>query len=227
MTSSKPEKPLMQNHVNRTLAIAAATLLLSSAAAAKEYITCKSNDYHYKSCTLDRPGHVRLAKQLSEVKCRQGKNWDYDRRSIWVDDGCAAKFAVNYNEQHDSGSDVGKAIGAIAGAVIIGALANQLDKHDKYLDDDYHGGRHSSYVPSWMVGKFRGYNDQYNSEVTLKITSDGVVKANIEGTKVQGFVNNEELHVGSRIFDVTRSHNGFYTNQHGDRTNEVKYTRIR
>lgn len=203
------------------------SLLCGSAAVAETHITCKSDNYHYQSCSLNGPGHVRLVKQISKVKCRQGRNWDYDRRSIWVDDGCSAKFAVSYNQHHDSNSDVGKAIGAIAGAVIIGAIANEVDKHDKYKDDDYHGGRHSSYVPSWMVGKFRGFNDKYNSEVTLKIKSDGVVKAKIDGTKVQWFVNNEELHVGPSVFDITRAKNGFYTNQHGNRSNEVKYTRVR
>lgn len=200
--------------------------LCSVAAVAETQITCKSKNYQYNSCKLDRPGHVRLVKQLSNRKCRQGKTWDYDRRSIWVDDGCAAKFAVNYNKEYDSSSDAGKALGVIAGAIIVGAIAKEIDKHDKYSDSNYHGGRHSSYVPRWMVGKFRGYNEQYNADVVLKIKSDGQVTAKVQGTKLSGFVNNEELHIGTSVFDITRSTNGFYTNQHGDRSNEVKYHRV-
>ena len=81
-------------------------------------------------------------------------------------------------------------------------------------------------MPRWMVGKFRGYNEQYNADVVLKIKSDGQVTAKVQGTKLSGFVNNEELHIGTSVFDITRSTNGFYTNQHGDRSNEVKYHRV-
>ena len=28
------------------------------------------------------------------------------------------------------------------------------------------------------------------------------------------------------LFDITRTSNGFYTNQHGDHSNEVKYHRV-
>ena len=121
---------------------------------------------------------------------------------------------------------MGKATGAIAGIAILGALANEADKHHKYKDDNYYGGRHSSYVPGWMVGKFRGYNDQYNKDVVMTIKSDGQVTSKVGGTRVSGFINNDELHIGSYVFDITRASNGFYTNQHGDRSNEVKYHRV-
>ena len=207
-------------------AMIASASMFNIAVASDTHITCNSDNYHHKSCKLAGPGHVRLSKQISKVKCRQGKNWDYDRHNIWVDDGCAAKFAVNYNEHHDRNSDIGKAIGAIAGIAILGALASQADKHDKYKDDNYHGGRHSSYVSSWMVGKFRGYNEQYNKDVVMTIKSDGQVTSKVGSTRVSGFINNDELHIGSYVFDITRTSNGFYTNQHGDRSNEVKYHRV-
>ena len=204
----------------------ASASMFSVAAVADTQITCKSDNYHHKSCRLDGPGHVRLTRQISKTKCRQGQNWDYDRHSIWVDDGCAANFSVKYNEKHSSSSDVGKAIGAIAGIAILGALANEADKHDKHKDDNYHGGRHSSYVPGWMIGKFRGYNDQYDADVVMTIKSDGQVSAKTGGSRISGFINNDELHMGSTVFDITRTSNGFYTNQHGDRSNEVKYHRV-
>jgi hypothetical protein len=209
-------------------AMVASASMSNIAVAADTHITCKSNNYHQTNCRLDRPAHVRLSKQISTRDCVQGKTWDYDRHNIWVDDGCAAKFSVNYNEHHDSSSDIGKAIGAIAGIAILGALASQADKHDQYIDDNYHGGRHSSYVPTWMIGKFKGYNEQYDADVTLRINDDGVVTGHTYGGgKIRGFVNNEKLHIGSTVFDITRTRKGFYTNQHGDRSNEVKYHRLR
>ena len=208
-------------------AMIASASLFNVAVASDTHITCKSKDYHQTNCKLDRPAHVRLSKQISTRDCVQGKTWDYDRHNIWVDDGCAAKFAVNYNEHHDSSSDIGKAIGAIAGIAILGALANEASTHDQHKDDNYHGGRHSSYVPSWMTGKFKGYNEQYDADVTLRIKDDGVVNGHASGgAKIHGFVNNEQLHIGSFVFDITRTRRGFVTNQHGDRSNEVSYHRV-
>ena len=209
-------------------AMVASASMFNIAVASDAHITCKSDNYHYKACQLDRPAHVHLSKQISSHDCVRGKTWDYDRHNIWVDDGCAAKFSVNYNEQHDSNSDVGKAIGAIAGIAILGALANEASKHDQHKEENHHGGRHSSYTPTWMVGKFKGYNEQFGTEVTLNIKDNAIVHGHTaSGIKIKGFVNNEKLHVGSTVFDITRTRHGFVTNQHGDRSNEVKYHRVR
>ena len=60
----------------------------------------------------------------------------------------------------------------------------------------------------------------------MTIKSDGQVTSKVGSTRVSGFINNDELHIGSYVFDITRTSNGFYTNQHGDRSNEVKYHRV-
>lgn len=214
------------------LAGVAASFSLSSTVSSAEYrVTCESKNFHYKSCKLRHPGHVRLKQQISDRRCKQGRNWDFDRHEIWVDDGCAASFSVQENEKHHPDSDAGKAIAAVAGLAILGALANsqlQNDSHNKYNDEDYHGGRHSSYVPKWMIGTFDGYNPKFDKEVRMKIHSDGTVETNVEGSPtLRGYINNEELHLGSYVFDITRDRNGFYTNQHGDFSNKVKYHRAR
>ena len=58
-------------------------------------VTCKSNDFGYNHCPLGRRRSVRLEKNLSDTRCIRGDNWDVDRRGIWVDRGCAARFRVN------------------------------------------------------------------------------------------------------------------------------------
>jgi hypothetical protein len=211
--------------------LAVSVSLYATVSLAEYRVTCESNNFHYKSCKLRHPGHVRLKHQISDARCKQGRNWDYDRHEIWVDDGCAASFVVEENEKHHKDSDAGQAIAAIAGIAILGALANSQthnDPYNKYNDSEYYGGRHSSYVPKWMIGSFDGYNPQYDKEVSMRIHSDGTVVAKVEDSPtLRGFINNEELHLGSEVFDITRDRNGFYTNQHGNFSNKVKYHRAR
>jgi len=37
---------------------------------------------------------VRLQKNLSDTRCVRNDNWGVDRRGIWVDRGCAARFTI-------------------------------------------------------------------------------------------------------------------------------------
>jgi hypothetical protein len=58
-------------------------------------IRCESRDYRDRYCPADTYGGVRVARQLSNTACYQGRNWGYDEGGIWVSDGCAAEFVTN------------------------------------------------------------------------------------------------------------------------------------
>jgi len=204
-------------------------------------IRCESFNKDYKSCRVSNPGYVRLKRTLSKSQnCTQGRSWDYNNREIWVDDGCKAEFIIedrydhrNNNKHNSSSSDAGKAVAAIAGIAILGAILGNKngdkDNHDynsKYDSDRYYGSRHTSYVPDWAIGKFRGYNEKYGSEVTMKISEDGRVSANANGEKIHGYYNDDRLHIGEFTFDISRNPNGFETRQHGDYRNTVRYYRV-
>ncbi len=77
-----------------------------------------------------------------------------------------------------------------------------------------------------MVGTFRGYNPQYGAEITMTIRSDGRMEATSNGRPIDGYINDEQLHVGSVIFDIDQTREGFVTSQKGDRHNEVRYRRV-
>jgi hypothetical protein len=209
-------------------------LLLATLADARadDFVTCESRDNRYQSCSLPYAGHVSLDRKLSGADCRQGRSWDYDRRNVWVDDGCRASFRVSNNDRHndhdDGNHDAKVAAGVLIGAAILGALVHNANKDDqRYDDDNYQGARHNSYVPQWMVGEFEGYNPMYNADIRMRIESDGRMSAQARGQNLSGWVNGGQLNVGNSVFDISQSRDGFVTTEVGDRQNEVRYHRVR
>jgi hypothetical protein len=59
-------------------------------------VSCNSDGYRDKFCPVDTRGGVRLVRQVSNSRgpCIEGRTWGYDRRGIWVTDGCRAEFEV-------------------------------------------------------------------------------------------------------------------------------------
>ncbi|HEY5804248.1 MAG TPA: DUF3011 domain-containing protein [Lysobacter sp.] len=193
-------------------------------------VTCESRDNRHQSCPLDQgAGYVSMDRKLSSSSCDQGRNWDYNRREVWVDDGCRATFKVHTGGSgHGSDHDAKVAAGVIAGAVLLGALMHNGNKDDqKYRDDNYYGGGHTSYIPAWMVGDFVGYNAMYNATVRMTIQPDGQMNAVANGKGLSGWINDGQLHVGNEVFTVNQSGDGFVTSQVGDHYNQVRYSRVR
>ena len=58
-------------------------------------VTCQSNDDRMTRCNWDaRYGNPRLVQVLSDSSCERGNDWGYDsRNSLWVDNGCRARFS--------------------------------------------------------------------------------------------------------------------------------------
>ena len=179
-------------------------VLWTSGAYADYVIDCGSEGGHYKACQLREPGNVRIARQISGAKCEQGRSWDFNRREIWVDRGCEAEFVVEGPP---------------------GGYGRPRDD-ERYRDPNYGGARHSSYVPGWMVGTFRGYNEAYRSEVSVTIRPDGRAAAMWRGQALDGFVNEDQLHLGNLTFDIDQTRDGITTSQKGDRENVVRYRRV-
>ena len=71
-----------------------ACLSVSPSASAEQIIRCRSDDYQYNHCPTREHGPIRLTQQISKSACVEGRTWGYDRRGVWVDQGCDAKFRV-------------------------------------------------------------------------------------------------------------------------------------
>lgn len=57
-------------------------------------LTCSSEDGSRTLCPANTRAGVRLLNQRSGADCIEGRTWGYDRRGIWVDEGCRADFAL-------------------------------------------------------------------------------------------------------------------------------------
>jgi hypothetical protein len=59
-------------------------------------VSCNSDGYRERFCRVDTRGGVRLVQQVSNSRgpCIEGRTWGYDRRGIWVSNGCRARFEV-------------------------------------------------------------------------------------------------------------------------------------
>lgn len=86
-------------------------------------LECRSQDNRYRRCTAYTENRVELLRQFSSTSCTRGRNWGYDRNSIWVDNGCQARFGYGYgNVRGDtSGDSGGSDAGAIVGGVALAA----------------------------------------------------------------------------------------------------------
>ncbi len=59
-----------------------------------ETVRCESRDYKRTFCDVGRVQDVRLRRQISKSQCVEGQTWGYDRRRLWVDQGCGAEFDI-------------------------------------------------------------------------------------------------------------------------------------
>ena len=60
----------------------------------QDTVRCESQDGRMRECPIPGGARVELARQLSDTRCVQGRNWGNRGNSIWVSDGCRADFAV-------------------------------------------------------------------------------------------------------------------------------------
>lgn len=87
-------------------------------------LECRSQDNRYRRCTVYTDNRVELLRQLSSTSCVRNRSWGYDRNSIWVDNGCQARFGYGYgNVSGDTsgGSSGGSNTGAIIGGTALAA----------------------------------------------------------------------------------------------------------
>lgn len=86
---------------------------------------CQSWNGTYQRCNVNTGNRVGIVRVYAG-QCRERRDWGYDDRSIWVDNGCRARFGYRYQgggypggRPDDGGSNAG---GVIAGVAIAAGL---------------------------------------------------------------------------------------------------------
>ncbi len=179
------------------------------------HVRCESGAFgRYRECPVRTEGRVELVRELSRNRCHQWQSWGYDRDGVWVDNGCRAEFRVG---KEGIGAGTGVAIGAIAGAAIIGAILSGKQKDHK---DDVVAS------PEWARGRFQGFSPKHETEFDLTIARDGNVTGYADGKAVTGHVSsNNRLHVGDLEFEMRRESWGFAAKQRDDGDNVIYFRR--
>ncbi len=57
-------------------------------------LTCSADGNRRQVCRADVRNEVILIRQLSRAPCRLNSSWGYNRRGVWVDNGCRAEFEI-------------------------------------------------------------------------------------------------------------------------------------
>jgi hypothetical protein len=218
----------------RPVAVALAALIAVPPAIARS-VRCESQDYRYRYCPVPTYGDVQLRNERSRSACYYGRSWGYDHRGIWVDRGCRADFAVDegrrgsysgyggydsYDRDRNDGSKAGAAVvgvalgAAIAAAIVAGKNKNRQDDRDV--------------APSWLVGRFEGYNTEQHVDVAMQVSPSGTVTAYLPaGQQAHGSYQDGRMVFGGVEFDVEKTGSGFTLTQRDDRNNVVVYHRDR
>jgi hypothetical protein len=95
-------------------------------------VSCESVGNRTEYCNVDTRGGVRLLRQTSRAACIEGSTWGWDRRGIWVANGCRAQFAVFDDRRGRGRDDRGR---------------------DDYDDDDYRYGQGGGYYNDNRYGR--------------------------------------------------------------------------
>ncbi|MEO6172728.1 MAG: DUF3011 domain-containing protein, partial [Arenimonas sp.] len=56
-------------------------------------VICSSNNSRYQECRTPFRGRAVLTQQISNTRCREGRNWGQRRDVIWVNGGCRGRFS--------------------------------------------------------------------------------------------------------------------------------------
>lgn len=70
-------------------------------------VRCESRDFRDNYCPADTRGGVRLLVQRSRRPCVEGETWGYDRRGVWVTDGCEGDFQLDAGSRRPRAYDPG------------------------------------------------------------------------------------------------------------------------
>ena len=74
----------------------------SSSASDEQRVKCESRDGRRNVCDVNLRGYrIADVREVSKADCDIGRNFGYDDRGVWVDDGCRAEFIFTATRDRD------------------------------------------------------------------------------------------------------------------------------
>jgi hypothetical protein len=122
-------------------------------------VVCQSLDGRRVECKADTSAGVQIIRAFTHDDCGFGKEWGYDRKGVWVTNGCRAAFAVHGSPKPkiatvvcESKDDARQACGA---ETLFGvALIRQLSESDCVLDKTWGFDRDGVWVTGGCRAQF-------------------------------------------------------------------------
>lgn len=84
------------------LALVSGTARADESWVPEKTVACSSDDGRKNECAADLRGYtVRNVDQASRTECIVGRNWGYNDRGVWVEDGCRGTFSFDKSRGGD------------------------------------------------------------------------------------------------------------------------------
>lgn len=68
-------------------------------------IVCSSDNSKYRECPLPFKGRAILTQRISSSACVEGQSWGQRQDTVWVSNGCRARFGMNTTSGDNNNSD--------------------------------------------------------------------------------------------------------------------------
>jgi len=206
--------------VGRLVAVtAAAALVASSAFAQVSRVTCESKNDKYQYCSAKTDNEVRMIRQISDVRCEQGKSWGYDKSGVWVDHNCSAEFEVGR-----SGPSTSQRIaqGAAAGAAILQAMLAGGQPAAAAPSAAAAGA-----VPAYLVGTFTAAHPKSGEQYYFTVDGSGGLEGRVNDKTFFGKVKGEQIFVGTSVFSYRGDGDGVFVYQAGKEAEGVRFAPVK
>lgn len=211
--------------VSRLVVTTAAVALVSTTAFAQvSRVTCESKNDKYQYCSANTANEVRMMRQISDVRCEQGKSWGYDKQGVWVDHNCAAEFEVGRSGPSTSEKVMA---GATAGVAILQAMLAGSQPAAAAPAATAATPAAVTSAAAFPGGTFQATHPKSGQQYYLTVDGAGSVEGRVNDKAFFGKVKGNQIYVGAAAFSFRPDGDGVLVYQAGKENEGVRFTRVK
>lgn len=197
-------------------------LVASTASAQVSRVTCESKNDKYQYCSAKTDNEVRMIRQISDVRCEQGKSWGYDKSGVWVDHNCQAEFEAGRSGPSTSAKI---AAGAAAGAAILQAM--MAGTQPAAAAPAATSAPSAGAVPAWLVGTFTATHPKSGQQYYFTVDNSGGLEGRVNDKAFFGKVKGEQFFVGTTVLSFRGDGDGVFVYQAGKESEGVRFSPVK